>query len=376
MMLYLWMPEGQAPWRWRTTGEWHIADSWDALLAATAPEQLREVTVFFPTASAQLLRQPMSRGQLRQLGASGVRYLLEEYALGSVEQLDVRYEMNSADQVTLMALPSETVAGYIAAMALGPWQLHALLPDFLLLPLLPNQSTLLLDGTTRLLRIDEWLAMPADDLSVILPRLPDLTSLTVLGESSASDHAALAASGLLLDPQDLALLPPPLLQRHPFNVLPKPAESGLSPYWRTVAAVLVLAVLVQVLHDGLSAWRDQRIAVSTQAQAEQQFREWFPEEQRIVNLRRQVESHLQGTSNMDMTALSLLARVGPVMQQAQLVARSVHYRDERLELDILASRLDQLEALRSQLTEQGLSAELGAVTPSGSSVSGLIRIKP
>jgi general secretion pathway protein L len=376
MMLYLWMPEGQAPWRWRTTGEWHIADSWDALLAATAPEQLREVTVFFPTASAQLLRQPMSRGQLRQLGTSGVRYLLEEYALGSVEQLDVRYEMNSADQVTLMALPSETVAGYIAAMALGPWQLHALLPDFLLLPLLPNQSTLLLDGTTRLLRIDEWLAMPADDLSVILPRLPDLTSLTVLGESSASDHAALAASGLLLDPQDLALLPPPLLQRHPFNVLPKPAESGLSPYWRTVAAVLVLAVLVQVLHDGLSAWRDQRIAVSTQAQAEQQFREWFPEEQRIVNLRRQVESHLQGTSNMDMTALSLLARVGPVMQQAQLVARSVHYRDERLELDILASRLDQLETLRSQLTEQGLSAELGAVTPSGSSVSGLIRIKP
>lgn len=376
MMLYLWMPEGQAPWRWRTTGEWHIADSWDALLAATAPEQLREVTVFFPTASAQLLRQPMSRGQLRQLGASGVRYLLEEYALGSVEQLDVRYEMNSADQVTLMALPSETVAGYIAAMALGPWQLHALLPDFLLLPLLPDQSTLLLDGTTRLLRIDEWLAMPADDLGVILPRLPDLTTLTVLGEGSAHDHAALAASGLLLDPQDLALLPPPLLQRHAFNVLPKPAESGVSPYWRTVAAVLVLAVLVQVLHDGLSAWRDHRIAVSTQAQAEQQFREWFPEEQRIVNLRRQVESHLQGTSNMDMTALSLLARVGPVMQQAQLVARSVHYRDERLELDILASRLDQLEALRSQLTEQGLSAELGAVTPSGSSVSGLIRIKP
>jgi general secretion pathway protein L len=268
------------------------------------------------------------------------------------------------------------VKGYIAAMALGPWQLHALLPDFLLLPLLPDQSTLLLDGATRLLRIDEWLAMPADDLGVILPRLPDLTTLTVLGEGSANDHAALADSGLILDPQDLALLPPELLQRHPFNVLPKPAESGVSPYWRTVAAVLVLAVLVQVLHDGLSAWRDYRLAANTQTQAEQQFREWFPEERRIVNLRRQVESHLQGKAGVDMTALSLLARVGPVMQQAQLVARSVNYRDEHLELDILAAKLEQLEALRSQLSEQGLNAELGAVNPAGTNVSGLIRIKP
>lgn len=375
-MLYLWMPEGQAAWRWRTTGDWHAAADWDDLLAATALENVRDVTVFFPTTSAQLLRQPMTRQQLRQLGPTGVRYLLEEYALGSVDQLDVRHEMSSADQITLLAVPHETVAQYIAAMALGPWQLHALLPDFLLLPLQDNQPTMLCDGQTRLLRLDEWLAVPADDLDVVLARLPQVDRLHVLGGLSAHDQAVCDDRAIVAETLLLPLVPPDQLNRHAFNLLPKATESAVSPYWRTVAAVLVLTVLVQVLHDGLSAWRNHRVAQATQAQAEQQFKAWFPEERRIVNLRRQVESHLQGRAGVDMTALSLLARVGPVLQQTQLVARAVNYQDEQLELDILAPQLEQLDALRRQLSEQGLSAELGAVTPTGSSVSGLIRIKP
>lgn len=375
-MLYLWMPEGQAPWRWRTTAEWHSADNWDDLLAATLPEQRREVTVFFPTSSAQMLRQPMTRSQLRQLGPNGVRYMLEEYALGSVEQLDLRYEMNNAEQVTLLALPADTVSAYVGALALGPWHLTALLPDFLLLPYIAGRATLLLDGPTRLLRTDQWMGMAADDLSIVLPRLPELMAITVLGQMSDDDQVMLEQSGLDIEHQMLPLLPPEQLARHPFNVLPKAKETVISPYWKAVAAVFVVTLLVQIVHDGLSAWRYGKVAAATQAQAEQQFKEWFPEEQRIINLRRQVESHLQGSANLDMTALSLLARVGPVMQQANLVARSVRYRDELLELDVLASRLDQLESLRSQLSEQGLNAELGAVNAVGADVSGLIRIKP
>lgn len=383
-MLYVWMPEGDAAWRWWVGSnaasialtDWQVADNWEALLAGTAVTVQREVTVFFPTSSAQLLQLRMSRQQRRQLGDQGVRYLLEEYTLGSVEHLLVRDQLLGEDELNILAVPAATIAQYIQSMALGSWQLHALLPDFLLLPLQSERASVLLDGYPPILRLSEGYAVLAEDLSVVLPRLPQVTGLTLLGEPSAAQQAALFASELVLEAQAATLQLPERLARHPYNCLPKAKGLAISAHWKALAAVLVLALLVQILHDGLTAWRYRQVAQATQAQAEQQFRQWFPEEQRIINVRRQMEGRLQRNTEQDLTALSLIGRVGPVLQQAQLVAQSIRYRDQVLELNILASNLAALEQLRGQMSQQGLNAELGAVTSVGTDVSGLLRVKP
>ncbi len=384
-MLYVWMPEGDAAWRWwvgtelaatMLLSEWQVADNWEALLTDTAVNPQREVTVFFPSSSAQLLQRSMSRQQRRQLGDQGVRYLLEEYTLGSVEQLAVRDQLIGDDELNVLAVPSNHIAQYIQSMALGNWQLHALLPDFLLLPVQAERATLLLHNRTPLLRLSEGYAVLAEDLAVVLPRLPQLTALTVLGEPSELQQQQLLDLEIPIEYQAASLQLPAQLARHPYNFLPKPKGLAISAHWKALAALLVLAVLVQILHDGLTAWRYQQVAEATQAQAEQQFRQWFPDEQRIINLRRQMEGRLQSNSEQDLTALSLIGRVGPVLQQAQLVAQSIRYRDEVLELNIVASNLAALEQLRGQMDQQGLTAELGAVTSVGTDVSGLLRIKP
>ena len=384
-MLYVWMPEGDAAWRWwvgtelaamMLLSEWQVADNWEALLTDTAVNPQREVTVFFPSSSAQLLQRSMSRQQRRQLGDQGVRYLLEEYTLGSVEQLAVRDQLIGDDELNVLAVPSAHIAQYIQSMALGNWQLHALLPDFLLLPVQAERATLLLHNRTPLLRLSEGYAVLAEDLAVVLPRLPQLTALTVLGEPSELQQQQLLDLEIPIEYQAASLQLPAQLARHPYNFLPKPKGLAISAHWKALAALLVLAVLVQILHDGLTAWRYQQVAEATQAQAEQQFRQWFPDEQRIINLRRQMEGRLQSNSEQDLTALSLIGRVDPVLQQAQLVAQSIRYRDEVLELNIVASNLAALEQLRGQMDQQGLTAELGAVTSVGTDVSGLLRIKP
>lgn len=385
-MLYVWMPEGHAAWRWwvgtelaatMPLSDWQVADNWETLLTDTAVNPQREVTVFFPSSSTQLLQRNMSRQQRRQLGDQGVRYLLEEYTLGSVEQLAVRDQLIGDDELNVLAVPSSRIAQYIQSMALGNWQLHALLPDFLLLPVQAERATLLLQGHTPIVRLSEGYAVLAEDLAVVLPRLPQLTALMVLGEpSELQQQQLLDVVDLPIDYQPAHLQLPQQLARHPYNFLPKPKGLAISAHWKALAAMLMLAVLVQILHDGLTAWRYQQVAGTTQAQAEQQFRQWFPEEQRIINLRRQMEGRLQSNSEQDLTALSLMGRVGPVLQQAQLVAQSIRYRDQVLELNIVASNLAALERLRSQMDQQGLSAELGAVTSVGTDVSGLLRIKP
>ncbi len=408
-MLYLWMPEYVAisqdgssvanTFRWRITKPhgvegWQTALGWDALLAATAPENEQEVTVFFPTSSVQMLRQPMSRPQLRQLGTNGLRYLLEEYTLTPIDQLDVRHQHRGND-LTVLAKPQQDVAALLASFGLTPWRVVAALPDFLLLPMVEGSATLLLDGINRILRLDESYAVSADNLDITLARLNDIKQIQVIGQLNDADRATLdaqkAASGLdwqLLDiPVSSVFAIDGVTHKHPYNLTVNKQESGFSPYWKVVAAVLVGAIAVQMLYDAVRIWRYHGVEQATKAQAEQQYRQWFPDEQRIIDLKKQMKGHLNGLGAVDMTALSILSRVGPALSQANLPAQKIHFASNagigQLELQINAPSLPALENLRSQIATQGLTAELGAVnsatkksdSDASGQVSGTIRVK-
>ncbi len=408
-MLYLWMPEygGRSQdgvavantFRWRLSkphGEegWQTVHGWDALLAATAPENEQEVTVFFPTSSVQMLRQPMSRPQLRQLGTNGLRYLLEEYTLTPIDQLDVRHQHRGND-LTVLAKPQQDVAALLASFGLTPWRVVAALPDFLLLPMVEGSATLLLDGNNRILRLDESYAVSADNLAVTMARLNDIQQIQVIGQLNDADRVTLdaqkASSGLdwqLLDtPVSSVFAVDGVTHKHPYNLTVNKQESGISAYWKVVAAVFVGAIAVQMIYDTVRIWRYHHVEQATKAQAEEQYRQWFPDEQRIIDLKKQMKGHLNGLGAVDMTALSILSRVGPALSQANLPAQKIHYAANsgtgQLELQINAPSLPALENLRSQIATQGLTAELGAVNSAtkqadsnaSGQVSGTIRVK-
>ncbi len=419
-MLYLWMPEyggtsqniGQDgatvvnTFRWRvsksrlshdglnnTAEHWQTAIGWDALLAATASENVTEVTVFFPTSTVQMLRQTMSRPQLRQMGTNGVRYLLEEYTLTPIDQLDIRHQ-HHATNLTVLAKPQQDVAALLSSFGLTPWRVVAALPDFLLLPMTEGSATLLLDGTNRILRLDDAYAVSADNLEITLARLSDVKRIQVIGQINDADRAILDTqknlSGLDWRALDLPVTSvfaiDGITVKHPYNLVVRTQELGISPYWKVVAAVLIGAIVVQMLYDTLCIWRYHHIEEATKAQAEQQYRQWFPDEKRIVDLKRQMQGHLNGLGAVDMTALSIISRVGPALSQANLPAQKIHYASSggvgQLELQINAPSLAALESLRTQIATQGLTAELGAVNTApkkagsdAGQVSGTIRVK-
>jgi len=151
-------------------------------------------------------------------------------------------------------------------------------------------------------------------------------------------------------------------------------------------AVFVGAIIVQMIYDSVRIWRFHHVEQATKIQAEEQYRQWFPDEQRIIDLKKQMKGHLNGLGAVDMTALSILSRVGPALSQANLPAQKIHYASNagtsQLELQINAPSLPALENLRSQIATQGLTAELGAVNSANKQsdnaagqVSGTIRVK-
>jgi|GEM_PF-95803 len=406
-MLYLWVqartvqPDGtSAPERLRwwvdghsTIQSWQEVTGWDALLKATAALSIQEVTVFFPTSSVQMLQQPMSKAQLRQIGAEGVRYLLEEYALTPIDQLDVRYQHHH-QQLSVLAKPRADVQLLLSSLGLTPWRVVALLPDFLLLPSFGQKATLLLDGPNRILRLNENYAVPADFLDLTLSHVGQLTEIEVIGVVSERDRAVLDAyqthTGVLWQPYLAALLPDQLTARHAFNLATYVREHRISGYWRAVAAVLVMCIAAQMLSDGLKIWRYNRVADATHAQAEKQYRQWFPDEHHIVNLTRQMKGHLNAAGGADMTALSLISQVGPALSQSHLQAKKMRYvssgagasgadnavaRTGSLELQVSAPTMAALETLRAQIAQQGLKAELGSASNSAdknSSAAGVV----
>jgi general secretion pathway protein L len=415
-MLYLWMSEHakasadgtrvDQTFRWHTSNSssekdqshqnlehWQTAKGWDALLAATAHENIKDVMVFFPTASTQMLRQTMSRAQLRQIGENGVRYLLEEYTLTPIDQLDIRHQ-HHANTLTLIAKPQQEVAELLASFGLTPWLVVGALPDFLLLPLATSGATLFLDDTNKVLRIDESFAVSADNLDVTLSHLNHITQIQVVGNLSDEDRLILDShkntAGLdwqLLDrPISSIFSAETISRKHPYNLVKQTKESSIPTYWKVVAAVLVAAIAVQMLYDVLSIWRYHSIAVATKAQSEEQYREWFPDEKRIVNLKQQMQGHINRLGVVDMTALSMISRVGPALSEANLTAQKIQYAKSggvgELELQINAPNLEALESLRTQIETSGLVAALGSVNAAekkegdaAGQVSGTIQVK-
>lgn len=385
-MLYLWMPEGDAAWRWRVDGDWQSAANWDALLQATASEHHKDVIVFFPTSKVQMLRQPMTRQQLRQLGTNGVRYLLEEYSLLPVDQLSVHYQFDAVQYLNVLGVSSLDIQHYQQVLALGSWRIQALLPDFLLLPA-PVQkeniqtASLMLSQQQRILRVGEYMAYSADDLAVLLAYFPELAELTVYGDLPVADRQLLHSKPDLQVDYEAAGSVQPLNDaqylRHPFNVLPKSRDYQLSSYWRAIAAVFVVALAVQMVYDSVRIWRYHKVANQISELTIQHYKTLFPQDRSVSrqNVETRFKSSLNTNKNIDMNALSLISRVGPLLQQANLSASQVQYRDDALELKVTASGLPALEALRKQMSDQGLNAKLGAVNPANGQVSGLVKVQ-
>lgn len=385
-MLYLWMPEGDAAWRWRVDGDWQSAANWDALLQATASGNHKDVIVFFPSSKVQMLRQPMTRQQLRQLGANGVRYLLEEYSLAPVDQLSIHHQFDADHHLNVLGVPNNDIQHYQQVLALGSWRIQALLPDFLLLPAPvakenAHTGNLLLSQQQRVLRVGEHMAYCADDLSVLVSYFPGLTDLTVYGELPLAERQLLQGRPELQVSYASVPAALPLSDalyiRHAFNVLPKSNDFQVSSYWRTVAAVFVAALLVQMVYDCVRIWRYHKVANQIAEQSVQHYKTLFPQDRSVsaANVESRFKSSLNSNKNIDMTALSLISRVGPLMQQANLSASQLQYRDNVLELTVTASGLPALEALRKQMSDQGLNAKLGAVNPANGQVSGLVKVQ-
>lgn len=113
-----------------------------------------------------MLQQTMAKSHYKQLGADGVKYLLEEFVTLPIDHMKVVHHFH-ADQLTVLGVAQGMVETWQHSLALLPTKLVALLPDFLVLPEPQAQQVILCNiGHQLLVRENKWLGNSIDDLGL------------------------------------------------------------------------------------------------------------------------------------------------------------------------------------------------------------------
>ena len=382
-MLYVCMPEGQGTWLWCIDGQqWQSEDNLEQLIQHVQLQgQMKQVVVFFPSQTAQFDSQQLARAQYKQLGTQGIHYLLEDNSIEPIDHLSIFHHYQN-DRLSMMALPHHLRETYQHMLALLPWPIEALLPDFLLVPEPVDGQLNLLAVSDRILwRWQGFKGWQCHDLTMLSLLLDGIETVKTY-QFSLSQTAELEqqlASHTIDVTDDVYLLPDfSKAKRHPFNALVKVKQKkqGFN-YWKACAALLVVAVLTQVSYDTLRWWKYKQIADQTAQLALAQYQQWFPAETRVNenNLVSQFTSKVRANATEDIRVLEMIAQVGPLLQQANVETQQVQYQDNSLSMSVLAQNAQILNQLSEQFKQQGLNAELGAIRNEGQKVLGMIKVQ-
>ena len=379
-MLYLWMPEANGVWQWSTGEHWTQADNLDALIQALQPFQVKDAVVFFPSRDVQIMQQTLPKAKYKQLGADGVKYLLEEYTVLPIDAMQVAHHFQPPEQITVLGVAKHSIETYLHVLSLLPVKISALLPDFLILPQPDVGQTVIGNICGRLLvRESEFLGYSVDDLALYLDYQTAERNYKITN-FSAEQIQSIEAFATQEQLESFHYVVPALVKakQHPFNMLPKSKQdTGVSGYWKACAAVFLGILIVQFSYDALRWSKLKKVADQTAVQAIEQYQYWFGANSRITeqNIQSQFESQVRMSKNADTQALQLLSRVGPVLMQNQIVANRVSFDANMLNMELNANSAATLQALTQQLNQQGFKVELGNIQPSASGAVGLVKIQ-
>jgi general secretion pathway protein L len=375
------MPEANGVWQWSRGSDWTTSSSLEQLIQDIKLYQGEEAVVFFPSREVQILQQKFSKAQYKQLGADGVKYLLEEYVIVPIDQMKVFSHFQQPDQVTVLGINQHTVTTMQHSLSLIPLKIVSLLPDFLMLAAPEAGQTIIANLNGQLLvRENEFLGNSIDDLALYLDFANRGKTYLYSGltDEQATSLFAVATSDQR-EPFDYQFDEIKKAKQHPFNVLPKAkqANEGVSRYWQACAVLVVALIVAQLSYDALRWFKLKKVADQTALIAVDQYKKWFPNEQRITeeSVQRQFKNKLELSQGANTQALQLLSRVGPILMQHQIIANRVNYDTSVLNMDLVAKSSEALQTLVTQLNQQGFKAELGNVQTQGASVVGLVKIQ-
>ncbi len=346
------------------------------------------VTLFIPTTACVMATVNISRQQLKQIDVNDLSFLLDDLTITPVEQLHCLYEPINDAQALVLGIQQTQLQTLIEPFKKNGCELVAAVPDIFLLPYNPQGWSLMVDGSDCWLRVNQLFGTrleASSALSLINSAWQEQAAshIKIYGEVPAEVTEWLAEKG---DALTVELLPQlnwtqefsAINAKHPLNVLQGKfavkTKSSLSGYWRYAAIFVAVTFGVQLAYDAIRLHHYNTMSKVAKTDSTHLYQSLFPDERRVVNLRRQIEAHLSEHQNAGRGFVPIATRVGTVLNGGNWQTQRIDFDNNGLLLEVDALSLSDLEQLRKQLDGQGLTTETLSANSQGTGIRGRLRI--
>ncbi len=324
-----------------------------------------------------------SKQRLRQ----AVPFALEGQLLDDVSRLHFALGDQDGDTVVVAVAAASNMRQWLKSLGKAAARVTAVVPDVLLLPWRSGTLSLAFDGDRALVRTgaSAGFVCDRDSLSGLLARAAsdDIREIRVWGAEEPGLPGSLAARVVNAGDETADQLMSRCEALPPVNLMEgdfagESQGTDMRRVWR-MAAVAAGAWLVLSFGYALT---DYRILASRSEHLGQQieavFRETFPEGERMVNPRVQMERALaaQGGHGSGGALLPVLDWLTPVVARtAGLDPVAMDYRDGQLDLDLRATALPVLDRFLQGLAAEGrYRVKLQSAVQNADGVRGIIRV--
>jgi general secretion pathway protein L len=166
--------------------------------------------------------------------------------------------------------------------------------------------------------------------------------------------------------------------KHPANLLQGSfalaKRFSLPSGLRMAAMFIAVAFSLQLLSEWVYYGYYQHQAKKAEVAATTLYRQMFPQERRIVNLRRQLQAHMNATAGSG-SALPVLTQIAESLQGSGLNAQRVDFANGVLTLDVDARALGELDGFKQKLESQGFQAQIVSANAQGTVIRGRLRVE-
>ena len=351
--------------------------------------------------------------------AQALPYMIEDQVAQDVSLFHlITGERNSEGELPVVGIPSVLIESTRGLFNDYDLPLDSILPDMLCLPLRENEWSLLFDGKHLLIKRSEMdgLAIEMDAAPVVLNSVMEhwqnkpevlrvLFCLEHLNEN-LQNWIRTQISGQVADAEfaveydeanasDFQILCDHVhshfgAKKPKFDFLQgRYASSGRRKpsafNWKPLAAMVALFVVSYTAFLHTQAWKMNQEAEALDRETKQLYKQIFPRDKRIVNVKRQMQQHIDdfqsGASGQSF--LALLAQTGEQIYDTNRASsdaispRRVSFDEGQgdLRMDLMVKDFSQLEAFKGKLQKAELGVETTSATQDKEGVKARLKIR-
>lgn len=354
--------------------------------------------------------------QMRHI-AQALPFMIEDQLAQEVNQFHLIHgSRNDTGDLSVLGLPHYLLTATQQLFAEQNLPLDAMVPDMLCLPIRPTEWTLLADGKHLLIRQTDMagISIEIDAAPVVLASIlehwtpkPTLLRVLLCKESvndfllnwiktqinSAVAHHQITAEFQEIPSSYFAVLCDQLSlapRKNPANFLQgtyaaKGRRKPSTYPWKPLAALAATFVIAYTGFLYAQSWQYRAEQQRIEAETLSLYKRLFPNDRRIVNVKRQMEQHIKDFQKGQggETFLALLTLTG---QQIQTINRTTKgavtpqrasYDENQgdLRLDLLVKDFNQLEGLKSRLESASLLVETASAAQDAGIVKARLKIR-